>query len=191
VTRTRPRWVYEAVTGDAEIVNRVRAGDTAAYAMLVARYRDRLGRYAVHMLGDREDAEEAVQDAFVRAYRSLARCDDGARFGPWLFGILVNRCRTAGRRSGRRRRTFIRDPVSLERASGPDAYERVEWEDTVRWALERLAPAMREAFLLKHVEDLEYEDISRLTGAGVSALKMRVKRACEQLRNLLTEVDRV
>jgi RNA polymerase sigma-70 factor (ECF subfamily) len=191
VTPRRTRRVYGTVTSDAEIVQQVRAGDTAAFAMLVARYRDRLGRYAVHMLGNREDAEEAVQDAFVRAYRSLARCDDGARFGAWLFGILVNRCRTAGRRSGRRQRTFVRDPVSLERAASPDTYEQLEWEDTVRWALERLAPTMREAFLLKHVEDLEYVEISRLTGTGVSALKMRVKRACEQLRTLLTEVDHV
>ncbi len=61
---------------DGELVRRVRAGDVGAYAALVARYRDRLGRYAVHMLGDRQDAEEALQDAFVRAYRSLARCDD-------------------------------------------------------------------------------------------------------------------
>lgn len=179
------------MTSDAEIVHRVRAGDTAAFALLVARYRDRLGRYAVHMLGDREDAEEAVQDAFVRAYRSLDRCDDGARFGAWLFGILVNRCRTAGRRSGRRRRTFVRDPVRLEQAASPDPYGRVEWDDTVAWALERLPVAMREAFLLKHVEDLEYDEMSRMTGAGVSALKMRVKRACEQLRILLAEVDRV
>jgi RNA polymerase sigma-70 factor (ECF subfamily) len=181
----------ESVTTDAEAVRRVRAGDTGAFAVLVARYRDRLGRYAVHMLGDREDAEEAVQDAFVRAYRSLARCDDGARFGPWLFGILVNRCRTAGRRSGRRRRTFVRDPVSLEQAATRDAYDQIEWDDTVRWAVARLAPVMREAFLLKHVEELDYEEIARLTGAGVSALKMRVKRACEQLRVLLTEVDHV
>ena len=74
---------------DAEIVRRVRDGDTAAFAVLVARYRDRLGRYAMQMLGDREDAEEALQDAFVRAYRSLARFDDRERFGPWLFAILV------------------------------------------------------------------------------------------------------
>ncbi|TLY56785.1 MAG: RNA polymerase sigma factor, partial [Gemmatimonadetes bacterium] len=78
---------------DAALVRRVRAGDAAAYADLVARYRDRLGRYALHMLGNREDAEEALQDAFVRAYRSLARCDDPERFGAWLYGILVNRCR--------------------------------------------------------------------------------------------------
>lgn len=176
---------------DGEIVRRVRAGDTAAFAVLVARYRDRLGRYALHMLGDREDAEEALQDAFVRSYRYLARCDDGERFGPWLFGILVNRCRTTGRRTARRHRTFVRDDVSLERASAPEKLDRAEWDDTVRWALSRLAPVMREAFLMKHVEELEYDEMSRVTGAGVSALKMRVKRACEQLRVLLTEVERV
>src|SRR3989454_9333854 len=63
-------------SSDAELVRRIRTGDIGAYGALVARYRDRLGRYAVHMLGDREDAEEALQDAFVRGYRSLARCDD-------------------------------------------------------------------------------------------------------------------
>jgi RNA polymerase sigma-70 factor (ECF subfamily) len=173
---------------DAEIVRRVREGDTAAFAVLVARYRDRLGRYALQMLGDREDAEEALQDAFVRCYRSLARYDDGGRFGPWLFAILVNRCRTAGRRTARRHRIFVRDDVSLEQTPAPAA---PEWDDTIRWALGRLAPGMREAFLLKHVEDLDYDEMSRLTGAGVSALKMRVKRACEQLRALLTEVERV
>src|SRR5207237_229028 len=86
----------------AALVRRVQAGDTGAYADLVARYRDRLGRYALHMLGNREDAEEVLQDAFVRAYRSLARCDDPERFGAWLYGILVNRCRTAGARAAPR-----------------------------------------------------------------------------------------
>lgn len=175
---------------DADVVRRVRGGDTAAFAVLVARYRDRLGRYAVHMLGDREDAEEAVQDAFVRAYRSLAGCDE-ERFGRWLFGILVNRCRTTGRRSTRRHRLFVRDDVALAHRAAADHAERADWDDTIRWALGRLAPVLREAFLLKHVEDLEYDEMARLTGAGMSALKMRVKRACERLRILLTEVERV
>src|SRR3989449_2290676 len=105
-------------TSDGELVRRVLAGDTGAYAMLVARYRDRLGRYAVHMLGDRQDAEEALQDAFVRAHRSLARCDDPERFGAWLYGILVNRCRTTGGRAARRARLFVRDGAAL-RGGGP------------------------------------------------------------------------
>src|SRR5216117_1670195 len=124
-------------TGDAELVRRVRAGDIGAYGALVARYRDRLGRYAVHMIGDREDAEEALQDSFVRAYRSLERCYDPARFGAWLYGILVNRCRTTGARAARRRRLFVHDAEALNDASHPaapsrpDAMERLEWTDAV------------------------------------------------------------
>lgn len=191
VTRPRPPWVYAPVTSDAELVARVRKGDAAAFAVLVARYRDRLGRYAVHMLGDRNDAEEALQDAFVRAYRSLHRCREDDQFGRWLFGILVNRCRTTGRRSARRNRMFVRDDVSLEQASAPEAPDPTEWEDAVRRAMQRLARPLREAFLLKHVEDMEYAEMSRFTGVGVSALKMRVLRARAQLRTLLSEVERV
>jgi len=176
---------------DAELVRRVRAGDTGAYGALVSRYRDRLGRYAVHMIGDREDAEEALQDSFVRAYRSLARCDDPARFGAWLYGILVNRCRTTGARAARRRRMFVRDAQALDGAAHADRADRLDWTDAVDRALARLAPDYREAFLLKHVEDLEYEEIAELTGAGVSALKMRVKRAREQLQKYLREAEHV
>ena len=182
--------IHKVEPSDAELVRRVRAGDTGAYGALVSRYRDRLGRYAVHMIGDREDAEEALQDSFVRAYRSLARCDDPARFGAWLYGILVNRCRTTGARAARRRRMFVRDAQALDEAHTEQA-DRLDWSDAVDRAVARLAPDYREAFLLKHVEDLEYEEIAELTGAGVSALKMRVKRAREQLQKYLREAEHV
>jgi len=176
---------------DAELVRRVIAGDVDAYAPLVARYRDRYARYAVHMLGSREDAEEALQDAFVRAYRALARCDDPERFGAWLFRILVNRCRTAGARRTRRWRTVVEDEGALLDAAVPAAAERAGWREEIDRALNRLDAEQREAFLLKHVEDLSYEEMSDITGAGVSALKMRVKRACDRLRALLREAERV
>jgi len=178
-------------SSDAELVRRVRAGDIGAYGALVSRYRDRLGRYAVHMIGDHEDAEEALQDSFVRAYRSLARCYDPARFGAWLYGIMVNRYRTTGARAARRHRIFVRDADALNGAAHGDQADRVEWTDAIERALARLAPEYREAFLLKHVEDLEYEAIAELTGAGVSALKMRVKRAREQLQLYLREAEHV
>lgn len=179
-------------SSDAELVRRVRAGDIGAYGVLVSRYRDRLGRYAVHMIGNREDAEEALQDSFVRAYRSLARCD-GARFGAWLYGILVNRCRTIGARAARRSRIFVHDADALHGGphAGNDQADRLEWSDAVDRALAKLNPEYREAFLLKHVEDLEYEQIAELTGAGISALKMRVKRAREQLQQFLKEAEHV
>src|SRR5437867_1949222 len=173
---------------DGQVVARVLRGDVEEYGILVARYRDRYARYALHMLGNREDAEEAMQDAFARAYRSLVRCDDPDRFGAWLFRILVNRCRTLGARRGRRQRTFVADEVALHAAAEDHPAGRAAWREEIDRALERLRPEQREAFLLKYVEDLGYEEMSQLTGVGVSALKMRVMRACERLREPLSEV---
>ena len=175
---------------DADVVRRVRGGDSAAFAVLVARYRDRLGRYAVRMLGNREDAEDAVQEAFVRAYRSLPRCEPN-RFGPWLFTILVNRCRTLGAQRARRERVLAPAVEGFDGATEADPAEREAWNETVRWAVARLPARYREALLLKHVEDLSCDEMAELTGASVPALKMRVKRACDQLRIVLLEENRV
>jgi RNA polymerase sigma-70 factor (ECF subfamily) len=174
---------------DGPLVRRVLEGDAAAFAGLVARYRDRLGRYAMRMLGNQADAEEALQDTFVRAYKSLGRCTDPDRFGAWLFGILVNRCRTHGAQRARRERLLVTDEVALATASVGDAAEGHAWRETIAWALARIPPVYREAFLLKHVEDRSYEEMERLTGASVPALKMRVVRAREMLRRLLQEAE--
>ena len=178
-------------SSDAAIVTRVLRGDVEAYGELVMRYRERYARYAFHMLGNREDAEEALQDALTRAYRSLARCDDPERFGAWLFRILVNRCRTIGARRARRTRTFVADEGALLSAAEDHPAERAAWREEIDRALARLRTEQREAFLLKYVEDMGYDEMSRLTGVGVSALKMRVMRACDRLRELLSEVHSV
>jgi RNA polymerase sigma-70 factor (ECF subfamily) len=179
------------VQSDAALVRRVLDGETEAFADLVARYRDRLARYAVRMLGNHADAEEAVQDAFVRAYRSLRRCTDPERFGAWVFAILVNRCRTAGARRARRERTVVSDERLLHRAAVDDFTDRQAWRDAINWALAQVPPTNREAFLLKHVEELSYEEMRDATGVSIPALKMRVLRARETLRDLLKEVERV
>ena len=176
---------------DGELVRRVLAGETDVYRHLVARYRDRLGRYAVHMLGNTEDAEEALQDSFVRAYRSLARCEDPDRFGAWLYRILLNRCRTAGGRRTRREKTIVANENAVLDASVSHPAEQMAWREEIQRALAKLDDDQREAFLLKYVEDKSYEEISEITGAGISALKMRVKRACDRLRVMLEEVERV
>src|SRR6478672_3209141 len=123
---------------DAALVTRVLHGDVNAYGALVSRYRDRYARYAVHMLGNREDAEEALQDAFTRAYRSLGRCDDPDRFAAWLFRILVNRCRTMGARRGRRGRTFVVDDGALFAAAVDHPADRGAWREEIERALQRL-----------------------------------------------------
>jgi RNA polymerase sigma-70 factor (ECF subfamily) len=153
----------------------------------VARYRERYVRFATQMIGSREDAEEALQDAFLRAYRSLSNCEDPERFGAWLFQILVNRCRTTGARRTRRERTFVYDEIALMSASSDHPADNNALRDEIYQALDLLDTEQREAFLLKHVEGLSYEEISEITGAGVSALKMRVKRACDRLKTSLQE----
>ena len=175
---------------DAELVQRVRQGDRDAYAPLMVRYRLRFGRYAFHLLGNESDAEEALQEAFFRAYRALQRCREPERFGAWLFSIVVNCCRTAAVR--RSRQAALQ--VSLDRAEPAGLAQPVESaisQEEIHRALAALVPEQREAFLLKYVEELSYEEMAELTGVGVSALKMRVKRACDRLRELLREVEHV
>ncbi len=181
----------EAVKGesDAELVGRVLDGDRESYAGLVARYRDRLGRYAVRMLGNSADAEDALQETFVRGYRSLARCTDPDRFGAWVFGILVNRCRTIGGQRARRQERVQQNEPAIARASVAHTESRDALREEINWAIAQLSDTYREAFLLKYVEELSYEEMMELTGAGLSALKMRVARARDELRQLLTEVD--
>ncbi len=170
---------------DAELIAEILGGRADAYGVLVARYRDRYARYATRMLGNRDEAEEALQGAFVRAYRALPKCSDPNRFGAWLHQIVVNECRTYGRRRGNRARRFVGDAEAMANAAVEDPASDQALGDAIERAVARLEPEQREAFLLKHVEDLSYEEMSRITGAGVSALKMRVKRACERLREML------
>lgn len=168
---------------DAMLVAKVLQGDQGAFTLLVDRHYPRCLRYAVRMLGDREEAEEAVQDTFLRAYGALGRYRDEERFAGWVFQILVNRVRTyAGRR-----RTLPIDPSDPRLAELParDADPGLDLREDIARALARLDADQREAFLLKHVEDLTYEEMTGVTGASVPALKMRVKRACDRLRELL------
>lgn len=168
------------VCSEPALVDQARAGDLAAFASLIGRHRDRFLRYATHMLGSVEDAEEAVQDALVRAHRALGNCDR-ERFSAWAFRIVVNRCRTVARR---RQWWRVRSaPLEqADRVSAPDSFADPAWREEIFRALRVLSEDQREAFLLKHVDELSYEEISRMTGASIPALKMRVNRACERMR---------
>jgi RNA polymerase sigma-70 factor (ECF subfamily) len=175
---------------DALLVRRVLDGDTSAFTMLVDRHAAACTRFAMRMLGNREDAEDATQEAFIRAYRSLGRYEERDVFRTWLFQILVNRCRTAIARESRRRRVILPGQDAVERAGSDEpAFVVSELRGDLRRALATLPPDQREAFLLKHVEELSYDEMTAITGASVSALKMRVKRAAERLQRSLEVSD--
>lgn len=178
---------------DAVIVERVVRGEREAFGGLVERHYDRCVRLAAHLLGNREDAEDAVQESFLRAYRHLARYQERERFGAWLARIVVNQCRTqlARRRTEEARAgAGAADRADASSAASDDAHpaERAFLRDEIRRALARLPADQREAVVLKLAEDFTYEEMAAITGAGVSALKMRVQRGCARLRALLLEV---
>jgi RNA polymerase sigma-70 factor, ECF subfamily len=176
-----------AAVTDTEVIARVLAGDVDQYAEIVRRHQDRLYRHAAGMVLDPDAAADLVQDAFVAGYVRLATCRDTSKFGIWIFQILRNRC--LDHLKARRRRD-----VSLAAHHYPSApdnpdtdLERTALREVLDGALARLPDAQREAFLLKHVQDLTYEEMAEVVGASESALRMRVMRAREALQVLLGE----
>lgn len=172
---------------DPTLPIRAKHGDEQAFIRIVEFYYPRCLRFAGNMLGSEHDAEEAVQDTFVRLHDSFSRFREDARFDPWLFRILANRCRSLMARNRRHRSLIEYGELPLNAAAEQDV--GADWAEEVRVVLDSLPAEQREAFLLRHVEDMSYEDIAAMTGAGLSALRMRVKRACDALRARLTEVS--
>lgn len=172
---------------DETLVRRALDGDGRAFTQLVDRHAGACLRYATRMLGNVEDAEDVTQDSLYRAYRALSAYQHTTAFRTWLMAILINRCRSTLLYRGRREQRVRADPVRLELATvDPDVDGLVEREAIDR-ALASLEADLREAFLLKHVEQLTYDEMAEATGLGVSALKMRVKRACDRLRVALED----
>ena len=171
---------------DGEIVRSVLAGERERYALLVERYRDRYARYAARMLGSVDAAEDAVQDAFVRAFDQLAQCKEPDNFVGWFFLILRNRCFAERRRS--------RTEVPLEAADSVAAADRTdggaetaERRRALQLALLELTPDQREVFVLKHMDGLSYEQIAARLSTSVPSLKMRMHRAYDRLREQLRD----
>ena len=175
---------------DHAIIQEVLSGNVEAFSRLVDRHYDRSARIARRIVGNREDAEEAVQDAFLRAYRSLGTYENRERFSAWLTRILVNQCRTMLARAQKREAVFhdmdVRDAELIVERAGAEP----NWPELDR-ALAQLSSDQREAVVLRYSDDLTYDEMARITGVGESALKMRVQRAFARLRALLEEVPNV
>jgi RNA polymerase sigma-70 factor (ECF subfamily) len=179
---------------DAVHVAQALAGDRDAFRVLVERHSRTLFRLAYRMTGNEQDAEEVVQDTFLRAYRRLDRFESRANFGTWLYRIAVN-CSLDLRRK-RRPELEHREPEDAEGSevvakipsAGP-APDRLllsaELGSHVQKALQELSSMERAAFLLRHFEGLSIEEISQTLGLRTSATKNTVFRAVQKLRRTL------
>jgi RNA polymerase sigma-70 factor (ECF subfamily) len=175
---------------DQDIIARVLAGQRDVYAILVERHQNRLYKLALLLTGHPQDAEDLAQETLIRAYRSLVRYDPARPFFPWVSSILTNLART--RRRQKRPDMFPlsdQPPETLAcQAPGPDTRlaRMAEWETLVR-ALNRLPERLREALVLRHIEDLPFDHVARVLGISEAAAKMRVARGLEKLKKIMED----
>jgi len=164
-------------TDDAAVVARCLAGEHNAYEAIVTRYQKRLFNVAVRMLGNYEDARDATQTAFIKAYEHLDSFNPEQRFFNWLFRILKNECLNSLR--GRR----AAEPVSvgLAATNRADPVEERERHQAVQSALLTLSVEYREVVVLRHFTDLSYDEIAATLGIPAKTVKSRLYTARQQL----------
>ena len=177
-------------TEAAAVLARARQGDSDAFRALVEQHSRSVFRLAFRMTGNEQDAEDVVQESFLRAYRQLGRFESRANFGTWLYRIVSN-CSVDLMRSKQARHDQVRGDSLDESAidlpavdvPGPERMaQSAEIDRRVQDALRELSPLERAAFTLRHYEGRSIDEISATLGLGTSAAKHSVFRAVKKLR---------
>jgi RNA polymerase sigma-70 factor (ECF subfamily) len=169
---------------DAALVASVLSGNRNVFEILVRRHQAFLFRRARWMGLDADTAADMVQETFITAYERLATCREPGRFGFWAGQILRNRCLDLLKSAARRCEPL--PPVLIANEGNPEnEAHRSGLHDQLNIVLAMLPEEQREAFLMKHGEGLSYDEMAEVVGASVSAMKMRVHRATETLREHL------
>ena len=162
------------------------SGDRSAFDVLVRRHEDRLFGMALRMTGNRADALDATQDAFVAAFRRAASFRGDAAFGTWLYRIGVNAAQDLLRK---RRREVVRDVEESDEPASDAGVDRVDESVAARVDLARalalLPDEYREAVVMHDLGGVPYEEIARLTGAKMGTVKSRISRGRRRLAELL------
>jgi RNA polymerase sigma-70 factor, ECF subfamily len=179
---------------DAETVERILAGDADAFRLLVDRHGRTLHRLAYRITGSADDAEDVVQEAFIRAYRQLASWDGRAAVSTWLHRITVNCALDLLRSRQRRPEDSGREETLMSHHEPGTPQERhargSEIREAVARAMESLSTNERTAFVLRHFEGMSIDEIGRALGTKVNATKHTVFRAVQKLRQELEPLVR-
>ena len=190
------------INDDQALIEACRAGETEAYGVLVRRYQERLYPTVLRLTGCAEDAQDLLQETFLRAYEKLARFHGASSFYTWIYRIAVNLALSGHRR----RRPMLRlDDGSERNAPGPAVdpretdpslpLERAERDRLIQNALDALAPDHRAVVVMKEFDGLRYEEIGAVLGVPVGTVRSRLHRArCElreRLRGLADAAEKV
>lgn len=172
----------------SELVFRARGGDQQALEALIARYDRYVLGVALLTLGDRATAQDAAQEALIKAMRGLKGFKGDAAFHTWLYRITVNTCRDFQRRQSRRHETFLHDASPNLEIDGPlQATLKQERRQAVWRAVQSLDPPLREVVVLRYYLDMSGAEIAEITSAPTGTVYWRLHQAREKLASLLEE----
>jgi RNA polymerase sigma-70 factor (ECF subfamily) len=190
----------EAVNPDDLLIERIKNGDSSAYNDMVARYWDRIFARTLHLLKNKQDAEEVTQDAFIRAHRGLDKFRGDASFSTWLYQIATNLAHNRYWYWFRRKRDYsisLDQPLGSENdmtlenvmpCAGENPAEAAvthEFVDRVSECMSGLSDKHKEVLILRNVQNFTYEEIADELSISVGTVKSRIARARDNLRELM------
>jgi len=184
------------------LVAEARAGNAESFATLINQYDRHIYRLALNITGNQEDAEDVLQDSFLKAYSNLGQFQGDSRFYTWLVRIAVNEALMKLRKRRRASSVSLDEPAETNDRSlmpkeiedwgeNPEqSYARAELQEILNQAMEELEPQFRTVFVLRDVEEFSTEETARMLGLSVPAVKSRLLRARLKLRNQLNKYFR-
>lgn len=183
---------------DEELIERFQKGDVYAFDLIVKRYKDQLLNFIYRFVGSQEEAEDIVQETFLRVYRKRKAYKRIARFSTWIYTIAGNLARTELRRRKRRKLFSVtdmgyenRDYEIWDEGFNPEAHvDGVIQEEIIQREIANLSPKFREVIILRDVQELSYEEISKIIKVPIGTVKSRVNRGRLKLQGRLKHLKR-
>jgi RNA polymerase sigma-70 factor (ECF subfamily) len=186
---------------DEELMLRVQEGQTACFDLLVERYKDRLFNYLLRLVGNRDEAEEVAQEAFVKAYIHAEKYKTIARFSTWLYTIATNLVRNRMRSRGRAPQIFSlwgkrgsdgeeEKPIDIvdKDRSPEDKINDTELSEIINRAIQQIPEKYRTSFVLREINQLSYEEIAAVTGLKLGTVRSRINRARNYFRKIVEPI---
>jgi RNA polymerase sigma-70 factor (ECF subfamily) len=187
------------MSSDLELVEKARRGDRMAFQLLVEKYQKRIYAVAYGLLGNREDALDAVQEAFIKAYKSLGKFRGKSGFYTWLYRIATNTAIDLGRKRSRHDQVEFREEIEAEEEKGVypiapstvnpvDELMKKELGELIEDAIGKLPPDQKAAVMLREIEGLSYREISKIMKCSQGTVMSRLHYGRKKLQELLGPV---
>ena len=175
-----------------QYIDRFKNGDSSAFEVIVLKYQDKIYNLCRHMLGNANDAEDRVQDVFLKAYQALSKFQPKASLYTWLYRIATNTCIDYKKKpnfeslfgdSGEGEK-LVHDRAS-DAPSPEKLYQSKQINQALQESLGKLSPKLRAIIILKEIEELSYEEIADTLEISMGTVKSRIARAREELQKLM------